>query len=198
MRRIAAFLVLLALVPGLLSGCGVQDAPVSEVVFKTTPAEEPIAESVEVEARETIPDCAAHIKGIEQYLDPVDYSDPNNWVSLPETVDKPVDVIYLYPTVYGTVVTVEDDLSHVDDMSMRIGAIFSAATQASVFEENCNLFIPYYRQFTVEALLDMNDNHPDALDYCVSQDIYDMLDYYFENRNEDLLFLQGIRRDLYG
>lgn len=189
MRRIAAFLVLLALVPGLLSGCGVQDAPVSEVVFKTTPAEEPIAESIEVEARETIPDCAAHIKGIEQYLDPVDYSDPNNWVSLPETVDKPVDVIYLYPTVYGTVVTVEDDLSHVDDMSMRIGAIFSAATQASVFEENCNLFIPYYRQFTVEALLDMNDNHPDALDYCVSQDIYDMLDYYFENRNEGRPFI---------
>ena len=181
--RIAAFLVILAMVLGLCAGCGGQADDRETVQDTNTEAYQSPQVLAEEPAEETIPECAAHIKGIERYLDPVDYSDANNWLSLPETAEKTVDVIYLYPTVYGTVVPAEDDLSYIDDMSMRIGAIYSAATQAAVFEESCNLFIPYYRQFTVEALLDMNDNHPDALHYCVSQDIYDMLDYYFEYRN---------------
>ena len=189
MRKIITFLVLVLMV-GVLAGCvtekNVPEDPVSEVVPQTMPEEEPATVSEKIEM---IPECAVHIKGIEQYLNPIDYSDANNWLSLPETLEKPVDVIYLYPTVYGTVVPAEDELSYIDDMSMRIGAIFSAATQASVFEESCNLFIPYYRQFTVDALLDMNENHPEALQYCVSQDIYHMLDYYFENRNEGRPFI---------
>ena len=89
-------------------------------------------------------------------------------------------------------VEAEEDMAYIDDMSMRIGAALSAATQASVFAESCNLFIPYYRQFTVEALLDMNDNHPELLSYCVSQDIYRMLDYYFTYENQGRpFFLAG-------
>lgn len=189
MRKIAVFWALVLIVSGLLSGCGVQDDPVEEAVLQPTPGKEPATVMPEPETEETIPECAAYIKGIEKYLDPVDYADANNWLSLPGTVEKSVDVIFLYPTVYGTAVTAEDDLSYIDDMSMRIGAIFSVATQAGVFEESCNLFIPYYRQFTVEALLDMHDNHPEAMTYCASRDIYNMLDYYFENLNEGRPFI---------
>ena len=124
----------------------------------------PLLEEITLENKleEMIPDYAAHIKGIERYLDPVDYSDPNNWLCLPEAPEKSVDAIFLYPTVYGTMAEAEEDMAYIDDMTMRLGAALSAATQASVFEESCNLYIPYYRQFTVTALLDMNANSPEV------------------------------------
>lgn len=182
MRKAAAILTILIILLGLLVGCKEQEPLPSEQAFLTVPVQE-------TEVEETIPVNASHIRGMERYRDKVDYSDPNNWLSMPETREKNVDVIFLYPTVYGTMVEAEEDMAYIDDMPMRIGAALSAATQASVFSESCNLFIPYYRQFTVEALLDMDENYPQLMDYCVSQDIYRMLDYYFEYQNEGRPFI---------
>ena len=180
MRKAAAILTILTILLGLLVGCKEQKPLPSEPVRQTVPVQE---------AEAAIPAGADQFTGLERYEDPVDYSAPNNWLSLPETVEKNVDVIFLYPTVYGTMTEAAEDMAYIDDMPMRIGAALSAATQASVFAESCNLFIPYYRQFTVEALLDMNDNYPELLQYCVSQDIYRMLDYYFEYCNNGRPFI---------
>lgn len=182
MRKAAAILTILIILLGLLAGCKEQESLPGELVHQT--------ESIqETEAVETLPVGVAQFAGLERYQDPVDYSDTNNWLSLPETTEKAVDVIFLYPTVYGTMAEATEDMAFVDDMSMRIGAALSAATQASVFAESCNLFIPYYRQLTVNALLDMNDNYPELLGYCVSQDIYRMLDYYFKYENQGRPFI---------
>ena len=181
MRKAAAILTALMILPGLLVGCKKQESLSSAPVQQTVPVEETM--------EQTIPVNACHIRGMERYRDQVDYSDPNNWLSLPQTPEKNVDVIFLYPTVYGTMVEAEEDMAYIDDMSMRIGAALSAATQASVFAESCNLFIPCYRQFTVDALLDMNDDYPELLSYCVSQDIYRMLDYYFKYENQGRPFI---------
>ena len=182
MRRAAAILTLLVLLPGLLTGCRKEETQLPEPVRQTVPVKE-------VNTEETIPAGAAHFTGMERYRDKTDYSDPGNWLSLPESIEKDVDVVFLYPTVYGTMAEAAEDMAYIDDMSMRIGAALSAATQASVFAESCNLFIPCYRQFTVEALLEMNDHYPELLEYCVSQDIYRMLDDYFENRNAGRPFI---------
>lgn len=182
MRKAAAILTILIILLGLLVGCKEQESLPSEPVHQTMPIQE-------TEAEETIPAGVEAFTGLERYADPVDYSDPNNWLSLPEDPEKNVDVIFLYPTVYGTMTAAEEDMAYIDDMPMRIGAALSAATQASVFEESCNLFVPYYRQFTVEALLEMDEHYPQLMDYCVSQDIYRMLDYYFEYRNEGRPFI---------
>lgn len=185
MRKAAAILTALIILLGLLAGCKEQKPLPSEPVHQTMPIQE-------TEAEETIPVGADHFTGLERYQDPVDYSDPNHWLSLPETPEKTVDVIFLYPTVYGTMTEAAEDMAYIDDMPMRIGAELSAATQASVFAESCNLFIPYYRQFTVDALLDMDENYPQLMDYCVSQDIYRMLDYYFTYENQGRpFFLAG-------
>lgn len=199
MQRIVTFWVVLLVMLVLLSGCGRQENLITEENAKTNQEETTTAKlpegvpeettESESETEETILEYAAHIRGIEKLLNPVDYTDFNNWISCPEMAEKSVDAIYLYPTIYGTMVDAEEELAHIDDMSMRIGAVLAAETQATVFEENCNLYIPYYRQFTVDALLDMNTNHPEVLKYCVSRDIYHMLDYYFENCNEGRPFI---------
>ena len=184
MRKAAAIFTAFILLPGLLVGCKKQESLPREPVQQTVPVEQTVDPT-----EATIPVNASHIRGMERYRDQVDYSDPNNWLSLPQTPEKNVDVIFLYPTVYGTMVEAEEDMSYIDDMSMRIGAALTAATQAGVFGENCNLFIPYYRQFTVDALLKMDEEYPELLEYCVSQDIYRMLDYYFKYENQGRPFL---------
>ena len=175
MRKTAAILTILSI---LLSGCAVQEAPEAEN-----------AQTVPAEAPDSLPAGTEHFTGLDRYADPVDYSDPNNWLSLPQTPERDVDVIFLYPTVYGTMAEAEEDVAYIDDMSMRMGAALTAATQASVFAESCNLFIPYYRQFTVEALLEMDASYPQLMEYCVSQDIYRMLDYYFKYENQGRPFI---------
>ncbi|MBP3684872.1 MAG: DUF3089 domain-containing protein [Oscillospiraceae bacterium] len=178
MRKTAAIVTILSILPGLLTGCTKQEAPLTE-----------IPQTVPAEVQETIPAGLEHFTGLDRYADPVDYSDPNNWLSLPQAPEKDVDVIFLYPTVYGTMGETEADMACIDDMSMRIGAALTAATQASVFGESCNLFIPYYRQFTVEALLEMDASYPELMEYCVRQDIYRMLDYYFKYENQGRPFI---------
>lgn len=185
MRKAAAILTICAMLLGLLAGCQKQEVPQSEPVQAMLPVQETGAEK-------TIPAGAEVFTGMERYADPVDYSDPDNWLSLPRTPDKNADVIFLYPTVYGTMTEVSEDMAYIDDISMRIGAALTGATQASVFGESCNIFIPYYRQFTVDALLEMDESYPQLLEYCVSQDIYRMLDYYFKYENQGRpFFLAG-------
>lgn len=178
MRKTAAILTILSILLGLLTGCTKQEAPKTEIL-QTVPETEP----------ELIPYGADAFTGLERYADPVDYSDPDNWLSLPKNREKNVDAIFLYPTVYGTMTEAAEDMAYIDDMSMRIGAALTAATQASVFGESCNLFIPYYRQFTVDALLEMDEQYPQLMEYCVSQDIYRMLDYYFKYENQGRPFI---------
>lgn len=141
------------------------------------------------EAEMEAPEYVSKIKGIEKFETKTDYSNPDNWLELPENPDKPVDAIYIYPTVYGTLEPAGDDIADIDDTSMRMLAIYTSVSQAGVFEESCNVYAPYYRQFTVDSLLDMIDNSPESLVYCASQDIYRMLDYYFENLNEGRPFI---------
>lgn len=139
--------------------------------------------------QESIPKYAADIKGVEKFQEAVDYADSDNWLSFPEDGKNPVDVIYLYPTVYGTLTKVSDDVADVDNITMRLGAAFSMATQAGVFEKSCNIYAPVYRQLTVSCLLGLIENNQKAMLYVASQDLYHMLDYYFEHCNQGKPFI---------
>lgn len=138
---------------------------------------------------EEVPEDIAHIKGITRFKDKVDYSDKDNWMILPEENTKQVDAIYLYPSSYGIITKATKDVASINDKITRGVADYFAATQVSVFEESCNLYAPYYRQLTVNSLLDVADNNPECLPYLASQDIYNMLDYYFEHLNEGRPFI---------
>lgn len=181
-KRTRIYLLLFVMVFGVITGCA-NWAPEQEEAQNTSGKE------TEIQTENIIPEYVSSIKGIEKYKEKIDYSAPENWMELPEQPDKDVDVIYLYPTVYGTLGEATDDIADIDDPSMRMLAIYTAVSQAGVFEESCNVYAPYYRQFTVESLLDMIENSPESLPYCASQDIYRMLDYYFESLNEGRPFI---------
>ncbi len=138
---------------------------------------------------EHVPEYISSLKGIEKLEEKIDYSDSDNWMFLPEEITKEVDTIYLYPSAYGLMEEVEADISDIDDVGMRMLSIYYASSQASVFDESTNLYAPYYRQFTVNSLVKMIDESPESLVHIAKQDIYHMLDYYFENYNEGRPFI---------
>lgn len=184
-KRIKLFYcLLLIMIWGLCIGCGkVKNTPKEQSTNKNE------AESSNFYENRTVPKYLSRVKGIEKLDKKVDYSNMEHWLEIPQNPDKPVDVIYLYPTVYGSTLESSDDIADIDDASMRVLAIYAAASQASVFEENCNIYAPYYRQFTVNSLLDVIEHSPESLSYIASKDLYPMLDYYFENCNEGRPFI---------
>lgn len=180
---------LLVITLGLLIGCGKKDNTEAELTGQEETHGNTESQDGKFYENRIAPEYLSQVKGIEKYGERVDYSNPDNWLELPQNPDKPVDAIYIYPTVYGTLEAAGDDIADIDDTSMRMLAIYASVSQAGVFEESCNVYAPYYRQFTVDSLLDMIDKSPESLYYCASQDIYNMLDYYFENLNEGRPFI---------
>ena len=76
-----------------------------------------------------------------------DYSDMENWFQLPK-ITKDVDAFYIYSTSY-----IEESFKEgapnyapIDNVEMRLRASGEYLTNASVFEESCNVFMPWYCQ----------------------------------------------------
>ena len=180
----------LSLVLFLSIGCGKKaDPPKGEEPEVVEEVEHTRKKSVPFYHNRIMPDYLERIKGSEKFQNITDYSKEEHWMLLPKNPSKEVDTIYLYPTVYGTISPTQDQIAEIDDVSMHIMALYSAANQASVFEESSNVYAPYYRQFTVEALLDLIENCPEALSYVASREFYPMLDYYFEHLNQGRPFI---------
>ena len=180
----------LSLVLFLSIGCGKKaDPPKGEASEVVEEVEHTRKKSVPFYHNRIMPDYLERIKGSEKFQNITDYSKEEHWMLLPKNPSKEVDTIYLYPTVYGTISSTQDQIAEIDDVSMHIMALYSAANQASVFEESSNVYAPYYRQFTVEALLDLIENCPEALSYVASREFYPMLDYYFEHLNQGRPFI---------
>ena len=163
------FLMLLIITLGLSTGCSKAAEHREEMIRPEEIEQNTQIKETRFYADRTVPEYLFKVKGIEKLEEQIDYSNPDHWMLLPEEKDKSVDAIYIYPTVYGTLSELEDDIADIEDTSMRVMALYSAANQASVFEESCNVYAPYYRQFTVDSLLDIIDNSPEALYYIASK-----------------------------
>lgn len=131
-----------------------------------------------------MPEALKTLKGIEKYKNErVDYTVGENWLSRPIPT-RDVDVFFLYPTGYnGT----GDDLSDLNDSSMQGLGNMSLMAQASVFARSCNIYMPKYRQFSINALLKYGNE--ENLTYCASFDLYSALDYYFQYQNNGRPFI---------
>ena len=122
---------------------------------------------------------------------PSDYSNDENWLSLPENPDKAVDLIYLYPTSCHD--PEGEVICEVDSPSMRESAERICAQQASAFEPVANIYAPFWRQVNGVRLPMMSFDEVHEAEWAEPRtDVYAALDYYFENLNEGRpFFLAG-------
>lgn len=116
---------------------------------------------------------------------PTDYSDKKNWLALPDdphNPDKPVDLVFLYPS--SCMDFRAGVICAVDNKSMARGARRNYSQQASVFEPLANMFAPFWRQVNATKLASMSFEEVDEAEWAEPRtDVYAALDYYFENLN---------------
>ena len=136
-----------------------------------------------------IPEIVQNTPGSEKWQTAIDYSDVDNWLSLPENLDKDVDVVYYYPTCYNPA-DGSGVVADITDEGMRTGAQGPLASQASVYADSCNVFAPYYRQISgAYALTITGEENATLFRYAASKDAAAALDYYFENLNNGRPFI---------
>lgn len=112
-----------------------------------------------------------------------DYSENENWLAIPEKLDKKVDLIYLYPS--SCTDPDADIICNIDNPFMIEGAKRNFAQQASAFETVANIYAPYWRQVNALKLPMMSYEEVDNAEWSEPRtDVYTALDYYFENLNE--------------
>jgi hypothetical protein len=124
-----------------------------------------------------------------------DYSLAANWSALPFRVDaadkipdeeqwisdslKDVDVFYIYPTVYLSGKTWNEDLADkklnksIDNKPVKY--------QASVFNASCRVYVPRYRQAKLKAFYHKQEGDK-ALDFAY-QDVKRAFQYYLDHYN---------------
>jgi len=136
-----------------------------------------------------LPEVVKNMTGHEKWETKADYSNTGNWLSLPSSTSKAVDVVYFYPTCYSPAEG-DPDLCDIDHQGMRDGAKNCLASQASVFSEDCNVFAPYYRQVSgMYGLSVSNEDNATLFRYAAAQDASAALDYYFEHYNNGRPFI---------
>ena len=144
-----------------------------------------------------IPEAAQYIVGLEKYNTVIDYSQAENWLDVPAAMVKDgvldataadslkaVDVFYVYPTVTGF--RPETEVVEMTDTVMIAGAQMVRQIQTAVFDESCNVFMPYYRQISMPKL---GMNYPAIIGFISQFDITDALDYFFTNLNQGRPFI---------
>ena len=122
----------------------------------------------------------------------IDYSNSENWLSLPSPGEdtRPIDVFYLYPTQYVAAAN-GPLISEIDDANMVAGAKIAFQKQATAFEALGNIYAPYYRQAdavrvlslpTVDAVYNVIGDVPES-------DATEAFDYFIKHYNKDRPFI---------
>ena len=115
-----------------------------------------------------------------------DYQKADSWVYQAPTPDKPVDVFYIYPTIYGDISPANMDINNA---SLRKTAEHLMDAQAGAYSKAANLFAPYYRQMSFAKLdpeSDMFQNKYFKLGY---SDVTRAFTYFLENLNQGRPFI---------
>jgi hypothetical protein len=82
----------------------------------------------------------------------MDYSRRENWVMRPDRAAKDVDVFYVYPTICSFRRNARRHNMNVFNPLWRLFARMVTGQHTGIFEENCNIYTPFYRQVGLELL----------------------------------------------
>ena len=125
-------------------------------------------------------------KKIASLLSMPNYKKASSWAAKATKIDKPVDVFYVYPTIYAEKSPKNMDISR-PDLQARVDHLI--ASQASVYSKSANLFAPYYRQMTFAALDDKTDMFKNPYFQIGSGDVLKAFEYYLTHINKDRPFI---------
>lgn len=109
------------------------------------------------------------------------YSDTSAWL-LQENNNKSVDVFFVHPTTYLNHKQWNMPLDN--KLALKIANDFSVKSQASVFEEIGNIYVPQYRQATFYSFVTESDNGEKAL-ALATKDVKNAWNYFIKNINKD-------------
>lgn len=119
-----------------------------------------------------------------------DYANPEHWLSRPASTEKPVDVFYLYPTVFQKTDKNEPNICAIDNPGMLKNSKVAFAFQASAFETVGNLYAPYYRQADAAYTLGLPLAEQDRVVGGIpASDALAAFDYYIRNYNQGRPFI---------
>ena len=120
-----------------------------------------------------------------------DYSQKECWYKIPAII-KDVDTFFIYPTEYLGLNEGDSNYATLDNEEMLQGLMGIYLTQANVFEDSTNVFMPYYRQAGIRYAGEVWKK-TGSIDAAISgipyDDITSALDYYFENCNNGRPFI---------
>ncbi|WP_156792305.1 DUF3089 domain-containing protein [Desulfotalea psychrophila] len=124
--------------------------------------------------------CARQGSG-EAIVDTVpNYSQSSSWLYQPGRVNKPIDLFYVYPTIYAEKNPAN---MNIGNRELRQRARHLIDAQASVYGESANIFAPLYRQMSMARL----DGNSDALQSPFFQkgyeDVARAFDFYLQHLN---------------
>ena len=118
----------------------------------------------------------------------IDYSKSEHWLSLPASVDKEVDVFYLYPTAW-TSTDPDPQICAIDNPSMLVLAPQAFERQATAFETVGNIYAPYYRQSNMVALSLPQAERVAIVGGIPTSDAISAFDYYIRHYNKGRPFI---------
>ncbi len=122
----------------------------------------------------------------EEHPPSPDYDKASSWVFQAPVADKPVDVFYIYPTIYGDASPANMDINNA---ALRKTAEHLMDAQAGAYSKTANLFAPYYRQMSFAKLdpkTDMFQNTYFKLGYA---DVSRAFEYYLKHLNQGRPFI---------
>ena len=120
-----------------------------------------------------------------------DYAQTSNWLSQPSSSDasKPVDVFFLYPTIYQQATPSDPMVCSADNPQMRSGAPAAFSRTASVFSPLANVYAPYYRQAAIQVLALPLQQQQQIVGGEPTADALSAFDYYVKHLNNARPFI---------
>lgn len=109
------------------------------------------------------------------------YSDTSSWL-LQDNNNKNVDVFFVHPTTY--ISSRHWNMPINNKFALKIANEFSIKSQASVFEDIGNIYVPQYRQATFYSFVSKSDNGEKAIAFATN-DIRNAWNYFIKNINKD-------------
>jgi hypothetical protein len=129
-----------------------------------------------------------------------DYSDLNYWAAHPskwdpsdsvpqplrnEIQDSTADVFFLHPTTYTRKKKMKGQNAAIDDAYINAKTDYSSLLyQASVFNNQCRVFAPRYRQAHIKTFFEKDKQKKDAAFDLAYQDLKNAFEYYLKTWNQ--------------